>query len=153
MKWMRWHCQSDTGFEIVRGQESCMGHTNRKKWIANYFKAVICATSYRGTVENIKCSHLQICIWKSALDQDSPNLDCTQYVWGKYLSTKSMPPTTVPANVQFANFILKLIRCTCTSECHTRCGCNNPKLACLLCCAFRALVECCNEQVNQFKLM
>ena len=60
----------------VRGQESCMGHTNRKKWIDNYFKAVL-------SVENLKRSHLQICIWKNALDQDPSNLVCTQYVWGK----------------------------------------------------------------------
>ena len=37
----------------------------------------------RITVENLKRSHLQICIWKNALDQDPSNLVCTQYVWGE----------------------------------------------------------------------
>ena len=141
------HVMDSTSGIDVRGQESCMGHTNRKKWIDNYFKAVLSATNYRSTVENVKRSHLQVCIWKSALDQDPSNLDCTQYVWEKFLCTKSMLPTTVPANVQFANYILKLIPCTCTSEMQCtslRCGYNNPKIACLLFC--RTLVKFCNKR-------
>lgn len=101
-------------------------------------------------VENVKRAHLQTCIWKNALELDPPNLDPTNYGWIKEDSTKSLLPTTVPANVNLApNAILKLIRCTCTSvmPCKSsRCGCNNANLACTIFCSCHASIECCNEQ-------
>jgi hypothetical protein len=102
--------------------------------------------------ENVKRAHLQVCIWKNALELDPPNLEPTSYGWIKEESTKSLFPTTVPANVQLApDDILKLIKCTCSSASpckYSKCGCNGAKLACTIFCSCQALIECCNDQTR-----
>ena len=103
-------------------------------------------------IENVKRAHLQTCIWKNALQLDPPDLEPTSYGWIKESRTKSLLPTTVPTNVQLApNHILKLIRCTCSSEqpCKSsRCACNKSRLPCTMFCACQTSIECCNDQTR-----
>ena len=88
------HVMDSPSWIDVRRQESCMGTRTGIR--------ILPATSLPTTeafIRNVTHSDLQTCIWKSALDQDPPNLDFTQYGWEKDLSTKSMIQTSVPANV------------------------------------------------------
>ena len=67
--------------------------------------------------ENVKRAHLQTFIWKNALQLDQQKLDPTDYGWVKEVGTKSLRSTTVPVDTPLApSDILKLIRCTCSSE-------------------------------------
>ena len=67
--------------------------------------------------ENVKRAHLQTFIWKHALQLHPQKLEPTEYGWIKDESAKSLQPTTVPADTPLApSSILKLIRCTCSSE-------------------------------------
>ena len=60
--------------------------------------------------------------------EDQPKLDPGKYGWIREEKSKSLQPTTVPANVELApKNISNLIRCSCSSlnPCRTsRCGCN-----------------------------
>ena len=93
------------------------------------------------------------CIWKNALELDPPILETTNYGWIKEESTKSLLPTTVPANVYLApNDILKLTQCTCTCgmPCKfSRCGCNNAKLACTIFCSCHASLNAVMSKLEQ----
>ena len=53
-------------------------------------------------MENVKRAHLQVCIWKAALDSDPPPLDPSQYGFTRDERSKSMVPTTVPDSVELA---------------------------------------------------
>ena len=53
-------------------------------------------------MENVKRAHLQACIWKSAPDADPPPPDPSEYGFTRDERSKSMVPTTVPDNVEFA---------------------------------------------------
>lgn len=46
--------------------------------------------------ENVKRAHLQVCIWKHALDPEPPKLDPTLYGWEKDEASKSLIPVTTP---------------------------------------------------------
>ena len=102
--------------------------------------------------ENVKRAHLQTFIWKNALELCPPSLDPTSYGFIKEEETKSLVPVTVPANVPLApDNILKLIRCSCSSESPCKsssCRCNKAKLACTVFCACCASIECCNDQTK-----
>ena len=100
--------------------------------------------------ENVKRAHLQTFIWKNALQLQPQSLEATDYGWTKNMTMKSLKPTTVPVNTPLApSNILKMIRCTCSSEtpCKTsRCGCNNAKLPCTIFCLCHTLTASYNEQ-------
>ncbi len=100
--------------------------------------------------ENIKRAHLQTFIWKNALELHPQQLEPTDYGWMKEASMKSLRPTTVPVDTPLApNDILKMIRCTCSSETpckSSRCGCNRAKLACTMFCSCQNSTACYNEQ-------
>ncbi len=67
--------------------------------------------------ENVKRAHLQTFIWKNALQLHPQKLEPSDYGWMKEESMKSLRPTTVPVDTPLApSNILKLIRCTCSSE-------------------------------------
>ncbi len=72
-------------------------------------------------VENVRRCHLQVAIWKSALEDSPPQMDPRSYGWEPNHQCV-MIPRTVPIGTDLAPpFILKLIRCSCkTSGCiHT----------------------------------
>ena len=45
-------------------------------------------------VENVKCAHLQACVWKHALDPEPPNIKPTEYMYGriKQADNKTLVP-------------------------------------------------------------
>jgi hypothetical protein len=99
--------------------------------------------------ENVKRAHLQTFIWKNALQLQPQKLEPTDYGWMKEASMKSLQPTTVPVDTPLApSNILKMIRCTCSSETpckSSRCGCNRANLPCTMFCSCHSST-CYNEQ-------
>ena len=89
-------------------------------------------------LENVKRAHLQTCIWKSALEQDPPDIDATSFGWSKDLHPTSLNPVMMPDDIPPAPaFVLKLICCGCSSQkpCETgRCGCYGAHLPCTAFC-------------------
>ena len=102
-------------------------------------------------VENLKRAHLQICIWKHALDLNAPDLDPVQYGWKKDENTKSLVAVTVPSDTELApSYIQELIKCSCSSDppcVSANCGCNKAGLACSVFCTCK-MTECYRTQTN-----
>ena len=100
--------------------------------------------------ENVKRAHLQTFIWKNALQLHPQKLEPTDYGWMKDVCMKSLRPTAVPVDTPLApSNILKMIRCTCSSETpckSSRCGCNRANLACTIFCSCQTSTACYNEQ-------
>ena len=103
--------------------------------------------------QNVARAHLQLAVWRYALQPNPPELDPTTHGWT--LEGKSLVPTTVPDDVPLApSDVLKLIKCNCTgsSPCKSqRCGCIKANLACSIFCACRAETGCCNEKTVQVR--
>lgn len=103
--------------------------------------------------ENVKRAHLQTWIWRKALDLNPNVPDPTNYGYTKEEKTKSLLPVTVPPQVQLAPAsILKLIRCTCSSDmpCRTSgCGCHKANLACTIFCSCNGSLTCHNDQTRE----
>ena len=82
--------------------------------------------------ENVARAHLQVAIWKQALELNLPNVDPLTHEWTRHDGSKSLTPTTVPDNVPLApDDILKMIKCSCNSAtpCNSRrCGCQNANI-------------------------
>ena len=79
--------------------------------------------------ENVARAHLQVAIWRNALQPDPPAIDPTAYGWSLAEGSKTLNPTTLPSDTPLApDDLLKLVRCSCSSEtpCTTqRCGCSH----------------------------
>lgn len=104
---------------------------------------------------NVARAHLQVAIWRHALDAEPPSMEPTAYGWERD-ATNSLVPTTVPEGVLLAPVeLLKLIKCSCESSmpCKTnRCGCSNSNMACTVFCSCQGSEECFNaitRQLNQ----
>ena len=101
-------------------------------------------------VENVKRAHYQASIWRSAKEEDPPELDVEKYGWKKDDVNRSLVPTTIPEAVNLApDSVLKLIRCGCQSgtSCNSsRCGCRSANLSCTVFCACHD-GGCCNANV------
>ena len=129
------------------GQSSCdsMTETRLTVWKNRVGKAAkmpqLCSLppTNESFEENVKRSHLQTVIWKSALDLEPPDLDPMLYGWSKDEIAKSFVPITVPKNTSLApKKILQLIRNSCSSDepCRSlRCGCHHAKLPCTIFCS------------------
>ena len=64
--------------------------------------------------ENVARAHLQVAIWKQALELNPPNVDHLTHGWTRHDGSTSLTPTTVPDNVPLApDDILKIIKCSC----------------------------------------
>ena len=97
--------------------------------------------------ENVRRAHLHTFIWKNALQLDPQSLEPTDYGW----TTEASYEVTVANNNAPLppSDILKMIRCTCSSETpckSSRCGCNRAKLACTMFCSCEASNACHNDQ-------
>ena len=105
--------------------------------------------------ENVARAHLQVAIWRHALDSDPLSLQPTSYGW-KQEHSNSLMPTTVPEGALLAPVqLLKLIRCSCESDtpCKTRrCGCSSGNLACTVFCSCQGNKECFNVHTKQAEL-
>ncbi len=90
--------------------------------------------------ENVKRAHHQVCIWKNALNLETPwnTFDALQYGWSKDEPTRSLVPITVPANTDLApSYIQEIIKCSCASNtpCSSaNCGCNKAGIPCSVFC-------------------
>ena len=101
-------------------------------------------------VENVKRAHHQASIWRSAKEEDSPELDAEKYGWKKDDVNRLLVPTTIPEAVNLApDSVLKLIRCGCQSGTpynSSRCGCRRANLSCTVFCTCHD-GGCCNANV------
>jgi len=101
-------------------------------------------------VENVKRAHHQASIWRSAKEEDPPELDVEKYGWKKDDVNRSLVPTTIHEAVNLApDSVLKPIRCGCQSgtPCNSSmCGCRSANLSCTVFCACHD-GGCCNANV------
>ena len=96
----------------------------------------------------MKRCHLQVAIWKSALQESPPDMDPTKYGWELdhqgILMPRTVPPGTLSAPVE----ILQLIQCKCkTSGCQTA-ACTCAKIGCTMFCECEA-GELCRNPLTQ----
>ena len=102
--------------------------------------------------ENVARAHLQVAIWRHALDSDPPSLQPTSYGWEQEHSN-SLMPTTVPEGALLAPVqLFKLIRCSCESDtpCKARrCGCSSGNTVFCSCLGNK---ECFNVHTKQAEL-
>ena len=100
--------------------------------------------------QNVKRAHMQTSIWKAALMPNPPDLEVEQYGWIKDKTMKTLMPVTVPQEVPLApDYILQLIRCSCSSETpcgSVRCSCKKAGLPCTAFCKCGS--NCRNEESN-----
>lgn len=103
--------------------------------------------------ENVARAHLQVAVWKNAIDRHPPNMDPLVHGWKRCDGLPSMAPTTVPDNVPVApDDILKMIKCSCESAtaCKSkRCGCNNANMACTSFCTCQGGDGCFNQKTRE----
>ena len=103
--------------------------------------------------ENVARAHLQVAIWRHALEPNPPHLDPLSYGWIKDEGSTSLVPRTVAENVALApDAILKMIKCSCDSDipCKTkRCGCYNANMPCTEFCACQGGQGCFNERTRE----
>ena len=61
--------------------------------------------------------NFQECIWKSALDEEPPNLHSLKFGWVKDDRTTSLGAIPLPQNIPLAPAeVLITIQCTCSSD-------------------------------------
>lgn len=102
--------------------------------------------------ENVARAHLQVAIWKNALDATPPAMNPTDYGWTKAGDTESLLPCTVHNSVPLVpKELLQLIKCGCHGNlpCSTqRCGCRSTGIVCTMFCACHGGDECWNSMTN-----
>ena len=54
-------------------------------------------------IENVKCAHLQVCIWKQVMEPNPPNLDPNLYGWQKGEQSRSLFPCNNPYKYQISS--------------------------------------------------
>ena len=103
--------------------------------------------------ENAARAHLQVAIWKHAIDPHPPQLDPLNHGWMKDTCSDSLIPKTVAQDVSLAPAdILKMIRCACESDipCKTKhCGCHSANMACTVFCSCKGGSGCFNEKTKE----
>ena len=103
--------------------------------------------------ENVGRAHLQVAVWRNALQPDPPAIDTTAFGWSLKEASKTLIPTTLPSYTPLApDDLLKPVRCSCSSEtpCKTHiCGCSSASLACLVFSACQGGQGCFNERTTQ----
>ena len=103
--------------------------------------------------ENVARAHLQVAVWRKALQPDPPAIDPTAFGWSREEGSKTLILTTLPSDTPLApDDLLKLVRCSCSSEtpCKTqRCGCSSASLACSVFCGCQGGQGCFNERTRQ----
>ena len=102
---------------------------------------------------NVARAHLQVAIWRKALQSDPPSMNPVEFEWSQEEASETLFPTTLPSDTPLApEDLLKLIRCSCSSETSCRmhrCGCNSANLACSVFCACQGGQACFNERTKQ----
>ena len=88
--------------------------------------------------QNVYRAHFQVAQWYRAVD----------YGWEADEINRSLNPRNMREGVPYApDYILKLIRCGCSSKetCKGRCGCSKNQLACTIFCACGGDSSCFNR--------
>ena len=103
--------------------------------------------------ENVTRAHLQVAVWRNALQPDPPAIDPTAFGWSLEEASKTLIPTTLPSDTPLApDDLLKPVRCSCSSETPWkthRYGCSSASLACSVLCACQGGQCCFNERTRQ----
>ena len=145
------------------GQTKCMSLTGaRQKMWANKVSQSVAGAQKLASLpptneafnENVARTHLQVSVWRNALQPDPPAIDPTAFGWSLEEAHKTLIPTTLPSDTPLVpdDELLKLVRCSCRSEtpCETeRCGCSSASLACSVSCACQGGQCCFNERTRQ----
>lgn len=144
------------------GQTKCtsMTEARQKMWASKVGRSVASAPKLatlpptnEAFKENVARAHLQVAVWRNTLQPDPPRMDPTAFGWSHEAGSKTLFPKTLPSDTPLApDDLLKLIRCSCSSEmpCKTqRCGCNSANLACSVFCACQGGQVCFNERTKQ----
>ena len=67
--------------------------------------------------ENVVRTHLQVAVWRNALQPDPPAIDPTAFGWSLQEGSNTLIPTPLPSDtLQAPNDLQKLLRCACSSE-------------------------------------
>ena len=141
------------------GQSSCKSMTEARKKLwsskvgrSNASAPKLCSLppTTEAFAENVARAHLQLAIWKSALEPTPPVLDPTAHGWSLKEGSTTLSPTAVPPETPLAPLdLLKLIRCSCQSQapCKTqKCSCSSANIPCTLFCVCQGGHECQNER-------
>ncbi|KAJ4918215.1 hypothetical protein JOQ06_000075 [Pogonophryne albipinna] len=103
--------------------------------------------------ENVARGHLQVAIWRQAIQPNPPLMDPLNYGWSKDEGSSSLYPTIAAENVAFApEELLKVIKCSCDSAvpCKTkRCGCYLAGMACTSFCKCEGGHGCFNQKTRE----
>ena len=98
-------------------------------------------------------AYLHTAVGRNALQPDPPAIDSTAFGWSLEERSKTLIPTTLPSDTPLApDYLLKLVRCSCSSEtpCKTHiCGCISARLACSVFCVCQGGQGCFNERTTQ----
>ena len=147
---------------------SCYGHpecssltdARQKIWSRKVSRSISAAPKLQSLpptneafTENVARAHLQVAIWKQALELNPPNVDPLTHGWTRHDGSTSLTATTVPDNVPLApDDILKMIKCSCDSAtpCNSRrCGCQNANMACTSFCTCQGGDGCFNPKTRE----
>ena len=107
------------------GQSKCTSLTGerQKMWANKVYQSVAGApklaslpSTNEAFNENVARAHLQLAVWRNALQPDPPTIDPTAFGWSLAEGYKTLIPTTLPSDTPLApDDLLKLLRCSCSS--------------------------------------
>ena len=98
--------------------------------------------------QNVYRAHFQVAQWNSTLSGTPPPIRASDYGWEADEINRSLIPRNIREGVPYApDYILKLIRCGCSSKetCKGNCGCSKNQLACTIFCACGGDGSCFNR--------
>ena len=100
-------------------------------------------------IEHVNRAHMQVAIWKSALQDCPPGLDPTEYGWEIDHQGTLIPRIAQQGTLFAPPYILRLIRCQCkTSECRTA-ACNCANIGCTMFCLCEGGALCKNPHTQK----
>ena len=130
------------------GQTKCtlLTGARQKMWANKVGQSVAGAPKLASLLQR---AQLQMAVWRNALQPINP----TSFGWSLEEGSKTLIPTSLPSDTLLAtDDLLKLVRCSCSSEtpCRThRCGCSNASLAYSVFWACQGGQGCFNERTRQ----
>ena len=144
------------------GQSKCtsLAGERQKMWANKVYQSVAGAQKRASLPptneafnENVARAHLQLAVWRNALQPYPPAIDPPAFGWSLAEGSKTIIPATLPSDTLLApDDLLKLLRCSCSSETPWkthRCSCSSASLACSVFCACQSGQGCFNERTRQ----
>ena len=109
-------------------------------------------TTTESFAQNAARVHLQVAVWKNALEPNPPQMELRDFGWTQ-VAFKEMYPTPISDGVAHApEALLKVVKCSCGGkiQCRTkRCGCRQSNLACSVFCACQGGHWCFNQKTTK----